>query len=474
MQSSSSRARRWESSEAERRSDAIIDVAVRAAAPRLQSFVDALDQVPELGFFETATADLLCRQLEAAALKPAVGFGRTGVIADLDGAADGPTVAVIGELDAMPATVEVDGTAASHTCGHHLQLGILAGVATALRPLAGQLAGRVRFMGVPAEEFVDLGRRMSLRAAGELVHLSGKAEILRLGGFDDVDIALLVHATTRAEEGDLAIGGSTNAMLAKIVEYEGKAAHAGAPYRGVNALTSAIVGLNAVNAIRDTFRDEDHVRVHGIVTSGGTAVNVVPDDVRLEIYIRAASRLAMEDAERKVDRALWSGAVAVGGAVRIRTLPGYLPLRQEPGLAEVAWRAAARVVPADRLRHGVDRAGSTDMGDISHLMPALQLWAGGVSGELHADTFRLADFDVAVVAPARVLARMVVDLLSSKAEAADQVLLGFRPEMSPSTYLAYLRDADRDERFDGAAVHASPVADPPGRPEEDSGKPGLE
>jgi amidohydrolase len=436
-------------------SDVAIETALRAVAPRLRSFVDALSRVPELGFFENRTAGLFARRLATASLESVTGVARTGVIADLNGAANGPAIAVIGELDAMPTTGTAQGSSAIHSCGHHLQLAIVAGVAAALGPLAPKLTGKVRFMGIPAEEFVDLGRRLDLRAEGRLTYLSGKAELVRLGWFDDVDMALLVHATTRPEEGDLAIGGSTNAMTAKLVEYQGMAAHAGAPDRGVNALAAAVIGLSAVNAVRDTFRDEDHVRVHGIITDGGTAVNIVPDDVRLEVYVRGASQRAVEDAERKVDRALWSGAVAVGARVRITTIPGYLPLRQDPGLAEVAWRAALPVSAEGRLRAGVDRAGSTDMGDISHLMPTLQLWAGGVSGELHADTFRLTDFDVAVLTPARVLARMVVELLGNGAVGANEILRASRPEMTREAYLAYLRGADRLERFDGAAVLAT-------------------
>lgn len=439
------------SSDVERR----IDDEVHRAEPRLRAFVDSLGRVPELGFFEIKTARLLAQQFVLASLRPKTGVACTGVVADLDGGSPGPTIAVLGELDAMPVDTGDAGLGANHTCGHHLQLAIIAGVAAALRPLATALSGRVRFMGVPAEEFVDLATRFELRAAGKVTFVSGKAELVRLGYFDDVDIALLVHATTRPEEGDFAIGGSTNAMVAKWVEYQGIPAHAGAaPHRGVNALAAAVLGLDAINAIRDTFRDEDHVRVHGIITRGGSAVNVVPADVRLEIYVRAASRGALEEAERKVDRALWAGAVAVGARVVVTTVPGYLPLRQDGQLAEVARDAAAQVVPANTLRGGSDRAGSTDMGDISHLVPTLQPWAGGVSGELHSPTFRVADFDVAVLAPIRIMARMIVDLLGDGAARAEEICRTSTPAMTREAYLEYLQTAYRRESFEGSAARA--------------------
>ena len=285
------------------------------------------------------------------------------------------------------------------------------------------------------------------------MHLSGKAEFVRSGYFDDVDIALLVHATTRREEWPFAIGGGTNAMIAKWVNYEGATAHAGAaPHRGVNALAAALVGLTAINAIRDTFRDEDRIRVHGIISKGGSAVNAVPADVRLEIYVRGASRGAVEEAERRVDRAIWAGALAVGARVTIATIPGYLPLLQDAQLEEVAKEAAGRVLPADLIRCGVDRAGSTDMGDISHLMPALQVWSGGVSGELHSSTFKVESFDDAVLAPARIVSRMVVDLLSNGAVRAAEISPASRPTLTKEMYLAYLQNADRVDHFDSSTV----------------------
>ncbi len=432
-----------------------IDAQIDRSELRLRAFVESLEKVPELGFLEVATASLLARQFVLASLHPRTGIAQTAVVADLAGAATGPTIAVLGELDALPVDANDAGSQASHTCGHHLQLAIVAGVAAAVEPLASALSGRVRFIGVPAEEFVDLATRFGLKSDGKVTYLSGKAELVRLGYFDDVDIAILVHSTTRSEEGDFAIGGSTNAMTAKWVQYQGIPAHAGAaPERGVNALAAAVIGLDAINAIRDTFREEDRVRVHGIMTRGGSAVNVVPADARLEIFVRAASREAVQDVETRVDRALWAGALAVGASVRVRTVPGYLPLRQDRQLAQVARDAARQVMPLAKLRRGVDRAGSTDMGDLSHLMPALQPWAGGVSGDLHSSTFRMTDFDVAVLRPARIVARMVVDLLRDGAGRATEILRTSKPLMTRHAYLDYLRTSYRTEVFDGAAPRA--------------------
>src|SRR6185369_13835703 len=112
-----------------------------------------------------------------------------------------------------------------------------------------------------------------------------------------------------------------------------RAAHAGgAPHRGVNALYAAHIGLMAINAVRETFRDDDTIRVHPIVTHGGSQVNVIPADVRLETYVRGRTVEAILDANAKVDRAFRAGALGLGARVEIETLPGYLPLFNDPEL----------------------------------------------------------------------------------------------------------------------------------------------
>src|SRR5437016_4332817 len=122
------------------------------------------------------------------------------------------------------------------------------------------------------------------------------------------------------------------------------APHAGgAPHAGVNALYAANVALLAINAVRETFRDEDTVRVHPILTHGGSQVNVIPAEARLETYVRGRTLEAIRDASVRVDRALRAGALALGATVEIETLPGYLPLRCDPVMAET-FRASADVM----------------------------------------------------------------------------------------------------------------------------------
>ncbi|MDA8219592.1 MAG: peptidase dimerization domain-containing protein [Dehalococcoidales bacterium] len=139
---------------------------------------------------------------------------------------------------------------------------------------------------------------------------------------------------------------SNNGCFAKVVEYLGRAAHAGgAPDKGVNALSAAAIALAAVNAQRETFRDQDTVRVHPIITKGGDLVNVIPADVRLETFVRGRTLEAIRDANRKVDRCLRAGALAMGAKVRITTLPGYLPCHCDPYLGSLFKQNAVKAVP---------------------------------------------------------------------------------------------------------------------------------
>src|SRR5262249_25723611 len=218
----------------------------------------------------------------------------------------------------------------------------------------------------------DIEWRVNRAREGKLEFLGGKPELLRLGEFDDVDLALLIHSTPRPEEGKTAIAASNNGCIVKTVRYIGRAAHAGgSPHLGINALYAAQVGLTAINAIRETFRDEDTIRVHPIITHGGSQVNVIPAEVRLETYVRGKTVEAILDAEKKVDRCLRAGALALGATVEIETLPGYMPMACDATMARHYEANAARLVGAEHYRQIGHRTGSTDMGDLSMVMPIL-------------------------------------------------------------------------------------------------------
>jgi amidohydrolase len=396
---------------------------------------------PELGFRETRTSALVRDAFAALELPVREGLALTGVEATLAGGAPGPAVVVMGELDAVicPGAASADpATGAAHQCGHHVQVGAMLGAATGLvhSGVAGGLAGSVRFLGVPAEEYVEIEHRLQLQREGKLAFLGGKQELIARGYFDGVAACMMVHAFPNAPEPGLYWGGAGNGFLAKFVRYEGKAAHAGAvPHEGVNALNAACLAILAVHAQRETFRDEDAIRVHPIITRGGDVVNVVPADVRLETYVRGRTLDAILDASRKVDRALRAGGDAVGADTTIQNVPGYLPLFQDAELTRLGRGNGRRLLGERGDQEAGFMGGSFDIGDLSHLLPCLHPFAGGTRGSLHTRDFAVTDYEAAVVAPAKVFAMSVIDLLWDGGAGLRQVQAQFRPRLTARQYL---------------------------------------
>jgi amidohydrolase len=410
---------------------------------------------PELGFKETKTAALVAETLAGLGLTPQTGLAMTGVKAVVPGAkGGGPTFAVIGELDALGVAghPEADpATGAAHACGHNAQIAGMLGAAIGLHAVKAfaHLSGRVVFFAVPAEEGGDLEWRTGQVRAGKLELLGGKCELIRLGYFDDVDLAMMIHTTPRAEDGKACLPASNNGRFGKTARYRGKAAHAGgAPHMGINALYAAQIGLMAINAVRETFKDDDAIRVHPILTHGGSQVNVIPGEARIETYVRGRTLEGIRDADAKVDRALKAGALALGATVEIETWPGYLPLECDATMAAL-FRDTAHALVGE-CRAAGHRAGCTDMGDVSQIMPVLHPYMGGASGTGHAADYAITDPQLAYVAPAKALAAMVVDLLGDDATAAREVVAKARPLMTRESYLAFQRGVKRREVFDGA------------------------
>jgi amidohydrolase len=379
------------------------------------------------------------------------------VRADAPGrAGDGPTFALLGELDALVVAGHPEGdpaTGAAHACGHNAQVAALLGAAMGLLETSAldHLSGRLVFFAVPAEEYGDIEWRVAQARAGKLEFLGGKPELLRLGHFDDVALAMMIHMTSRPEDGKAGVPASNNGCIVKTIRYVGRAAHAGgAPHMGVNALYAAQIGLAAVNAIRETFRDEDTIRVHPIITHGGSQVNVIPGEVRLETYVRGRTVEAILDAEKKVDRAFKAGALALGATVEIETLPGYMPMTCDPTMTRAFEETAAALVGREHVRQIGHRTGSTDMGDLSMVMPVLHPYIGGATGSGHGADYRIVDAALAYVAQAKALASMAIDMLGDGAAGARAVLAAARPPMTREQYLAFQRGLARREVYEGA------------------------
>ena len=406
----------------------------------------SIAEEPELGYKEMKTSAKVQEAFDRLGIAYETGFGVTGVKARLAGAGHRRTVALLGELDAIvcrehPMSDPVTG--AAHCCGHNVQIANLVAVAMAVKDVDAMkyLGGDLVLFAVPAEEYVEIEYRNKLREEKKIEFLGGKAQIIAEGGFDDVDMALQMHVDPATHpEGNFQVGNTSNGFIGKLITYRGKAAHAaGAPDKGVNALNACMMGVMGVNAIRETFREDDCVRFHPIINSGGDLVNVIPDFVKMESYVRASNLPAMKDVNARINRALQAGAMALGAECDIHDLAGYLPMKPDENFRAVLRANAQKIFGAEFVTEGEHAAGSTDMGDVSHLMPVVHPWVGCVSGVLHGANYRLTDEKTAFTKTPQVLASTIVDLLWDDAAEAERICAAHKPELTKAEYLEYMR-----------------------------------
>ena len=275
---------------------------------------DSIFQEPELGYKEYKTAAKVKAFIDEKIGMPYESeIARTGIIAKMPGRDHKVNLAIMGELDAVvcPDHPHADPeTGAAHSCGHFAQIAATFGAALGLKAsgVIEELDGDIEFWGVPAEECVEIEWRNELRAKGEITFLGGKQEMIKLGCLDNVDLSLMIHSQPGST---CKTAGTSVGFVSKFVKYTGKEAHAGgAPHKGINALNAAQIGLMAIHANRETFRDEDTIRVHPIITKGGDLVNIVPSDVRIEAYVRGKTMASVLDASKKVNRSFEAGAMA--------------------------------------------------------------------------------------------------------------------------------------------------------------------
>ena len=429
--------------------------ACRVIDDRRQEIIDLGETIlrnPETGFNETDTADRVAAGLQGLGIEPQQGLAVTGVKGRKDGGAPGPTLALMGELDALrvPDHPHADpGTGAAHACGHNAQVAGMVGAAMGLLSagVMPELSGSLVFFAVPAEEMIDVDERMARKARNELEFLSGKAELIRLGHFDDVDMAMMFH--TKTDTLGSHVARSSNGAIIKKVRFIGRAAHAGgSPQKGINALNAASLAMTAIAYQRETFYDDDTIRIHPIITRGGDAVSVVPAEVTLETFIRGKTLEGILDANRKVDNALRGAATAIGASVEITTVPGYLPQTNNETMARLWGENAEGLFGAGQFRLGTEhRTSSTDFGDLAHIMPAVQPYVAGAAGGGHTNAYLLVDQDSVYVKSAKLLAMTAIDLLHDGAAAAHRILREDKPRMTKEEYLEYQRKLDATELF---------------------------
>lgn len=412
---------------------------------RLRALASAIMDEPELGYKEHKTSQKVQDMFTELGIPFTTGHAITGVKGRLQGGKSKKTVAMIGELDAIVCHRHPKAdpmTGAAHCCGHNVQIANLFAVAMGLQAegVMEALGGDVVLFAVPAEEMIEVDYRNTLREKGTIKYLGGKQQLIYEGAFDDIHMAMQMHVETAdTPTGEMNLGSTSNGFVAKLIEYHGKIAHAAAsPHEGINALNAALMGVMGVHAIRETFKESDYFRFHPIINQGGTLVNCVPDYVQVESYVRASNVQAIVDGNQRVNRALKAGGDAVGATCVIHDLPGYLPMRDNPDMNSLLRSNSEPLFGIDNVRQRVHMTASTDMGDVSHLMPVIHPWVGCIEGVLHSAEYNITVPDVAYIKTAQALAMTIVDLLYDEAQVAEEILENFEAPLTKETYIELL------------------------------------
>lgn len=357
---------------------------------------------PELGLQEYQAAERLTALLDefGAEVERGIAGLPTAFEAKLPGgesaAAGGPKVAVVAEYDALPDV--------GHGCGHNIIATAAIGAGIALSRLAGRLPGSVVVLGTPAEE-------------SAVPNAGGKIPILDHGYFDDVDAAIMVHPMT---EDTIALSSSLVAHGLDF-EFHGRPAHAAAnPHEGINALDALIVMFNSVGLLRQQVRSD--ARIHGVITYGGGAPNVIPPLTKCRFRVRAADPTYARELVERVVACAEAGARATGARMEWREYmrPYYnmVPNHALGAVFRENLEALGRDVVDERARDG---SGSTDFGNVSHRVPATYAYlgicgpeAGWHSKEVAAAT-KTERGHAAIIAGAKSLAMTAIDILTDDA-----------------------------------------------------------
>ena len=314
---------------------------VEACRDRLRELALKIHSNPELGFQEVKAATWITQYLEEN------GFSIEQGICELPTAFRGsygqgkPAIAILAEYDALPGL--------GHACGHNLIAGCAVGAAVASKPAIDQFGGSILVIGTPAEELYG-----------------GKAIMAERGAFDNIDMAMMVHpgghdtATTQAL-----------ACIVLEVEFFGKAAHAAArPELGINALEAMLQSFAAINSLRQHIKDK--ARIHGIITDGGEAANIVPAHSAGNFIVRAEDDTYLDELREKTLNCFIGAATATGAHLEYRWgKVRYAPLRNNLTLARLFRQNVQSLGRKMQLSNPNKALGSTDMGNVSQIVPSI-------------------------------------------------------------------------------------------------------
>ncbi|GIV79387.1 M20 family metallopeptidase [Litorilinea aerophila] len=384
-------------------------------ADRLIQISQTLHANPEVAFEEYQSMALLADTAEAHGfqVKRGVAGLETAFVATSRGKPERPAIAFIAEYDALPGL--------GHACGHNIIGTAATGAALALQAIRDEIPGTIKLIGTPAEE----------RGGGKVI-------MAERGVFDGLDAAMMVHPGTKAM--------TTRGTLASNklrFEFFGKSAHAAAaPDKGINALDACIQTFNNINALRQHLTPD--VRIHGIITHGGEAPNIVPEYAAAEFSVRAADSDTSFQVVEKVIRCAQAGALAAGAELKYTHLTHYANRIANPTLARLFEENISRLGEKVEEPSPNERMGSSDMGNVSQLVPAIHPYVVIADPGIAAHTPEFAQAaasergNQALLRAAKAMAMTAVDLLTQP-ELVAQAHAEFRQSIDPNAAWRKLR-----------------------------------
>lgn len=385
---------------------------------------------PELGFKENKTRQIMLHkitQLNKLAINDNLAV--TGFSATLNKPQNTQTITLLAEMDAVyqPHHFCAATDGASHCCGHDSQMVIMYAVIKTFHDLGIELPVNLELIFTPAEEFLDLDYRLEQKSQGRINALSGKQELLSQNQLINSDIIIASHSLGGNPDLDFDIGTNLVGFIIKRAKFSGKSSHAGAaPHQGINALNAANLAMSAIAYIRETFPNEDYIRVSPVIKNANLAASVIPEVVEIEMYVRAATVEAIEETTVKIDNCLNGAAIAIGCQVEINNLVGYLPLRQNELLSKITYQNAIQMTEPSRVLNNCGIvAASGDIGDLSLLKPTIQIGYGGYKGTIHGVDFAIDRPEVIYIATTKLIISLICDLLDNDLQLFNQVVTNF-------------------------------------------------
>jgi amidohydrolase len=347
-----------------------------------------LYQNPEIAFQEVESAALIAAYLAEGGFEVETGTGglETAFQATWNGKSDTPVIAFLCEYDALP---EI-----GHACGHNLIASMAIGAGMGAAALTDDLPGQIRVIGTPAEE-----------------RSGGKRIMVEAGVFEGIDAAMMVHPASK----NMIRRGSLASMRLHV-EFIGKTSHAAAsPQEGINALDAMILTFNGINALRQHLKIKD--RVAGIITNGGEAANIIPGYTAAEFSVRGENEARRDRVVEKVIACADGAARATGCTLKYQAMPGYAEIFPNPTVSGLFAENVALLGRELTPPAAIEPMGSTDMGNVSKVVPAIHPYIATVPDDIagHTVEFREACMTEsgksAMLDSAKAMAMTAVDLL---------------------------------------------------------------